>query len=176
MTMVEMQKTSDELLILHGCGSDTLVRGLTIYDLHGNQEIESWKQILIAQQESDAAKLKASVSPSAEDQKEMIKDAIALGKPQIKSDQTLTFDFFLETACIVTKYVTRFTNEKMAEMAKTRRVYAKNEDNVQWSKIVSEHVNWEQMVQARVMEILYEALDIKKPVYEKTNKIYMMEP
>jgi hypothetical protein len=62
------------------------VRALTIYNLHGNQEIESWKQILIAQQGSDAKKLKASVTPSEEDQNEMIKEALRLGAPQIKSD------------------------------------------------------------------------------------------
>lgn len=65
----------------YGCANDTLVRALTVYELHGNQEIESWKQILIKQQESDAAKLKASVSPSEEEQKAMITEARALGKP-----------------------------------------------------------------------------------------------
>jgi DNA-directed RNA polymerase subunit M/transcription elongation factor TFIIS len=86
ITMIEMQKTSDALLIANDCGSDKLVRALTIYDLHGNQEIESWKQILIAQQESDAKKLKASVTPSTEDQNDMIKEAMRLGAAQIKSD------------------------------------------------------------------------------------------
>jgi hypothetical protein len=88
----------------------------------------------------------------------------------------MTFDFFLEISCLVTKYHTRFTNEKMTEMAKVRRVYAENEDAMGWSKIISEHVNWEQMVASRIQEILYEAIDVKKPVYEKSNKTYMMEP
>lgn len=106
----------------------------------------------------------------------MIVEAVALGKPQIKSDQTLTFDFFLEVSKIITKYHTRFVANALAEKAKARRALCKTEDVAQWSKIVSEHVNWEQLVNARIQEILYEAVGVKSAVHEKTNKTYMMEP
>jgi hypothetical protein len=51
----------------------------------------------------------------------MIHEAKKLGKPQVKQDDTLTFDFFLETAVIVTKYVTKFTWEQLCKRANERR-------------------------------------------------------
>ena len=56
-----------------------------------------------------------------EDQVKMIHEAKKLGKPQVKQDDTLTFDFFLETAVIVTKYVTKFTWEQLCKRANERR-------------------------------------------------------
>lgn len=57
----------------------------------------------------------------------MIEEAKVLGKPQIKKDETLTFDFFLESNVIVTKYLTRFSKDELQHRAEERRILAKNE-------------------------------------------------
>jgi len=36
--------------------------------------------------------------------------------------------------------------------------------------------NWENQVESRIQEILYEAIGVKKEVQEKSLKLYMMEP
>lgn len=45
----------------------------------------------------------------------------ALGKPEIKSDGTMTFDYFLESSKIIFKYTLEQTKDGLAEMAAKRR-------------------------------------------------------
>ena len=42
---------------------------------------------------------------------EMIKEGRVLGKPQFKSDGTMTFDYFLDTMKIVVKYTINQTRQ-----------------------------------------------------------------
>jgi hypothetical protein len=43
--------------------------------------------------------------------KNLLADGTALGKPEYKSDGTMTFDFFLESSKLVIKYTYNFTKE-----------------------------------------------------------------
>lgn len=47
----------------------------------------------------------------------MLAEASLIGKPQIKADETMTFDYFLESQKIIHRYVTEF----MAEGKNKRR-------------------------------------------------------
>lgn len=48
-------------------------------------------------------------------------EAVSLGNPQIKADDNMTFQFYLDSQIIIQKYLTIFCEEKNEEFAVARR-------------------------------------------------------
>ena len=106
----------------------------------------------------------------------LVEEGKGLGEPEYKKDGTMTFDFFLETNKIITKYVIQQTRAGLAEHAVKRRaaIAAGNEEEFQ--KLVMATANWEQLTQTLIQANLYQALKVPKQVFEKSAQVYLMEP
>lgn len=106
----------------------------------------------------------------------MVKEAIALGKPQVKSDDTMTFDYFLETSKIVFKYTMMQCQEGLKELAAQRRDAIKNNDDQKFNQMILETSNWEQMTHSLIQAQLYQAVKVKKTTFEKSMRTYLLDP
>lgn len=106
----------------------------------------------------------------------LIEEAKLLGKPEKKSDGTLTFNFFLESSKLVTKYTLRQTKDGLAEHAVKRRESLKDNDEQKFQELILEVSNWEQLTHSLIQSNLYQFLKVPKDVFEKTLKTYLMDP
>lgn len=75
--------------------------------------------------------------------KNLLADGTALGKPEYKSDGTMTFDFFLESSKLVIKYTYNFTKEGLQKHSDERRAAVKAKNIEQCQKLILETANWE---------------------------------
>jgi len=79
--MIETSKTSDALLEKYGFDLSELVRGCKHYDLENNEQINSFRKIVIAQKESEErAEFERAQSPP-QVIAEFVKEGKELGKP-----------------------------------------------------------------------------------------------
>lgn len=87
----------------------------------------------------------------------MFKIAIEKGldKPQIKSDKTMTFDYFLETSKLIWKYSELKMREGMKEYAEKRREALKKKEDKEYNAIIMDSAQWEQQVNGTTAMILY---------------------
>ena len=146
------------------------------YNLEDNEEIKSFRKLVIAQKESEEKAEYERAQPPAEVIAELVKEGKALGAPQYKQDGTMTFDFFLETSKLVIKYVYNQTKDGLEEHAKKRREAIKNENEEEFQKLVLATANWEQLTHTLIQANLYQALKVPKQVFEKSAQVYLMDP
>jgi len=163
-----MSKTSDALLIEFGFDLAHLAKASKHYNLENNEELKSFRRIVIAQKESEEKAEFARAQPPKEIVEKLIEEGKKLGDPQYKQDGTMTFDYFLETSKIVVKYTYIQTKEGLEEHAIKRRaaIAAKNEEEFQ--KLVLATANWEQLTNTLIQANLYQALKVPKAVFEKS--------
>jgi len=104
--------------------------------------------IIKTQLADDARKAIERASLSKEQADEMIKIAKEKGldTPQIKSDKTMTFDYFLETNKLIWKYSELKMREGMKEYTAKRRAALKEKNEKDYSGIVMDSAQWEQQV------------------------------
>jgi len=72
--------------------------------LENNDELKSFRRIVIAQKESEEKSEFQRAQPSKDVVSKIVAEGKLLGEPQYKQDGTMTFDYFLETSKIVVKY------------------------------------------------------------------------
>jgi hypothetical protein len=101
---IEMSKTSDALFEEFGFDLSHLTYASGHYKLEENEEIKSFRKIVIAQKEAEEKAEFDKAAPPKEVIDALIAEGKALGEPQYKQDGTMTFDYFLETSKIVVKY------------------------------------------------------------------------
>jgi len=87
----------------------------------------------------------------------MIKAAadLDLDKPQIKSDKTMTFDYFLDTGRLIWKYSELKMRDAMKEYATKRRQALMDKDDKEYSNIIMDSSSFEQQVTGRTAQLLY---------------------
>jgi len=88
----------------------------------------------------------------------------------------MTFDYFLETSKIITKYVIKQTAAGLEEHAVKRRAAIRDNNEEEFQKLVLNTANWEQLTQTLIQANLYQALKVPKQVFEKSQQVYLMEP
>jgi hypothetical protein len=74
----------------------------------------------------------------------------------------MTFEFFLQTSKIVTKYVFEMTNQGLADSVTKRRELLQAEKFKEYSDLVVEMTNWETSVKNNIAEKLYSSLKVTK--------------
>ena len=171
-----MSKTSDALEEEFGFNLQHLTHASRHFNLDANEELKSFRRLVIAQKESEEKAEFDRAQPPQEVIDALVEEGKGLGEPEYKKDGTMTFDFFLETNKIITKYVIQQTRAGLAEHAVKRRaaIAAGNEEEFQ--KLVMATANWEQLTQTLIQANLYQALKVPKQVFEKSAQVYLMEP
>lgn len=129
----------------------------------------------------DDAKRVAQVSLPAEKTAEMIKEIDILGKPAIKNDGTMTFDYFLETSKIIEKYVSEFLvsirheyNEKRRKITADSLVDGEIAMDLGRDDMIREHFAFENDVKLRCVFAVYGHVGVPEEVYLRTNAAYLM--
>ena len=62
----------------------------------------------------------------------------------------MTFEFFLQTSKIITKYVHEMTKDGLAASVNTRRELLKQEKHKEYSDLIIEMINWETAVRQNI--------------------------
>ena len=173
---IEMSKTSDALFIEFGFDLAHLAKCSKHFSLESNEELKSFRRLVIAQKESEEKAEFDRAQPPKEVIDALVAEGRQLGTPQYKQDGTMTFDYFLETSKLVVKYTHQQTKDGLAEHAVKRRaaIAANNEEEFQ--KLVLDTANWEQLTNTLIQANLYQALKVPKQVFEKSAQVYLMEP
>merc|ERR1712060_842552 len=173
---IEMSKTSDALTQEFGFDLSHLARASKHYNLEQNEELRSFRKIVIAQKESEEKAEFERAQPPAEVVAALVEEGKVIGEPQYKQDGTMTFDYFLETSKIVVKYTYNQTKDGLAEHAVKRREAIRNGNEDEFQKLVLATANWEQLTNTLIQANLYQALKVPKAVFEKSAQVYLMEP
>jgi len=84
------------------------------------------------QQESDFRKMLEMCTMTQTHQSNMKMAAQRLGEPEVKADNTMTFQFYLDTQIIVQQYLTIFMEDKLEEFGKARRELKKTHDPTEY--------------------------------------------
>ena len=171
-----MSKTSDALMVQFGFDLAHLAKASNHFKLEENEELKSFRKIVVAQKESEEKAEFEKAQPPKEVIEKLIAEGKALGEAQYKQDGTMTFDYFLETSKIVVKYTFLQTKEGLEEHQKKRRQAIKDKDEEQFQKLVLETANWEQLTNTLIQANLYQSLKVPKQVFEKSAQVYLMEP
>jgi len=114
------------------------------------------------QKQTEVKAREAKSTPPNELMVAMLEEAKALGSAQIKSDGTMTFDFFLETSKLVYKYTHQMTKAGLDESVTKRRELLKAEKMDEFTQLVLETTNWETECRKKVSERLYTVLKVNK--------------
>ena len=176
LTNIEMSKTSDALMVKYGFDLSHLIRLSKHYKLEENEEVKSFRKIVIAQKESEEKAEFDRAQPPKEVVEKILKEGQALGQPQYKQDGTMTFQYFLDTMKIVVRYVQLQCREGQATFALERRAAIKAKDEELYQKLIMKSANWEQLTANLIQANLYQALKVPKPVFEKSTQTYLMDP
>lgn len=118
---IEMSKTSDAITVEFGFDLAHLAKASKHFNLENNDELKSFRRIVIAQKESEEKQEFERAQPPAEVIQQIQEEGKQLGEPQYKQDGTMTFDYFLATSKIVVKYTFLQTKDGLEEHAVERR-------------------------------------------------------
>jgi hypothetical protein len=102
-----MSKISDALMVKYNFDLSQLVRCSKHFKLEENEELKSFRKIVIAQKESEEKAEFDRAQPPKEVVDKIIADGLALGQPEYKQDGTMTFQYFLDTMKIVVLYTSQ---------------------------------------------------------------------
>ena len=84
-----------------------------------------------------------AATPSKEAIEELIKRGLALGAPQVKSDGTLTFDYFVQTMKLTIEYTIKHTYTAIEDLTKQRRNAIKDNNMAEYKEMVYKASNFE---------------------------------
>ena len=87
----------------------------------------------------------------------------------------MTFEFFLQTSKIVTKYVHEMTKDGLADSVNKRRQLLKEDKMKEYTDLVVEMINWETACRQTISEKLYTSLKVTKEQCGKSYKLYLMD-
>ena len=150
-----MSKTSDQLIIDFNFTLADLLRTVTKRKLEQKDEIKSFKKMFEMQKQSESNARQAKSNPPAELVNAMLEEAKGLGSKQVKSDGTMTFDFFLETSKIIYRYTHQMTKAGLEESVTKRRELLREEKKEEFAQLVLETTNWETECRTNISNRLY---------------------
>lgn len=175
LSQVETTKTSDAMEIEFGFNLIDLLRAVEEQKLMENEKIKGLVKMYEMQRKSEIDAKIAKATPPPEMVKKILEEGKGLGKAQIKQDKTMTFEFFLQTSKIITKYVHEMTKDGLADSVNKRRELLKQEKFKEYSDLVIEMINWETAVRQTISEKLYTSLKVTKEQCAKSYKVYLMD-
>jgi len=152
---VEMSKTSDALQLEFGFDLTYLAQASKHHNLEENEELKSFRKIVVAQKESEEKAEFERAQPPKEVVDAIVEEGKKLGDPQYKNDGTMTFDYFLQTSKIVIKYTILQTKDGLAEHAVKRREAIAKNDEEGFQQLVLKTANWEQLTNTLIQANLY---------------------
>jgi len=173
---IEMSKTSDALTVEFGFDLAHLARASQHFKLEENEDLKSFRKIVVAQKESEEKAEFEKAQPPKEVIDKLLAEGKKLGEAQYKQDGTMTFDYFLNTSKLVIKYTYLQTKDGLEAHSVKRRQAIKDKDEEAFQKLVLETANWEQLTNTLIQANLYQALKVPKQVFEKSAQVYLMEP
>eukprot|EP00351_Strombidinopsis_sp_SopsisLIS2011_P003583 CAMPEP_0116876172 /NCGR_PEP_ID=MMETSP0463-20121206/8182_1 /TAXON_ID=181622 /ORGANISM="Strombidinopsis sp, Strain SopsisLIS2011" /LENGTH=404 /DNA_ID=CAMNT_0004522647 /DNA_START=425 /DNA_END=1639 /DNA_ORIENTATION=- len=175
---IEMNKIADAIQEEFNMDMTHVLDGVKHYDITNDPQIVSLGNIIKTQIQDDAKKAIERASLTQEATQEMIKAAVEKGldKPQIKSDKTMTFDYFLDTGRLIWKYSELKMREGMKEYAAKRRQALKDKNDKEYNTIVMDSANWEQQVNGRTAQLLYTQFKVTQENYGLSLRQYMLDP
>ena len=80
--------------------------------------------------------------PTPEFITEMVEEAKALGDVPYNQNGTITFDFFVETSKIITKYIHNYSKVGMEEDKVKRREFVATGKEQEFTKLVRDNLAW----------------------------------
>ena len=175
LSQVETSKTSDAMQLEFGFGLIDLLRVCEQQKLMEDEKIKGFVKMFEMQRKSEIDAKVAKATPPPEMIKKILEEGKALGKAQLKQDGTMTFEFFLQTSKIVTKYVHEMTKDGLTASVTKRRDLLKAEKHKEYSDLVIEMTNWETAVRGNISEKLYTYLKVSKEACQKSYKSYLMD-
>lgn len=175
---IEMNKIADYVQDEFNMDMTHLLDGVKHYEILKEPEIVSLTKIIQTQLADDAKKAyeRASLSKEAADEMVKIAKEKGLDSPQIKSDKTMTFDYFLETNKLIWKYSELKMRDGMKEYIAKRRSALKEKNDKEYTTVVMDSAQWEQQVNGTTAQILYSALKVSRESYELSLRFYMLDP
>lgn len=172
---VESSKIGEQLYDEFGIDINHLEQGIEHYKLAEDEDIKKFKDLILLQMKTNQEKMIAQCTMPPEMQAELIQEADELGKPAIKADQTLTFDYYLDSQKIIRKYLTRFMEPMIVEQATKRRALlkthegAENDYNNAFEKAVAESTHLNESCEHFANSIFYEHVKVEREVFVKTH-------
>lgn len=97
---VETAKTSDAILDKFDFDLTHLMHGIKHFELEQCEEMKKFAQLIQMQQQAEIKKLLATITPDKDQINAMTTEATNLGKPELKADGLMTFDFFIAASKI----------------------------------------------------------------------------
>lgn len=171
-----MSKISDAILTEFGFDLAHLAKASRHFDLDANKELQSFRRIVEAQQESEEQKEYERAQPPQEMLDQLVEEGLAFGQPQIKQDGSMTFNYFLQTSKLIAKYVAKHTAGGLESYATQRRAALTAGNQDEFHRLSLETINWEQRVNEILEATLYQALQVHKDIVDHSSQMYMMEP
>lgn len=112
---------------------------------------------------------------------DMVVDADRLGKPEIKSNKNLTFEYYLASQSIIQKYLVQFKEDALAEQSVVRRELRTkhNEDDLYdsaFEKSVRETANFEETCLNIACQQFYEQVKVDQQQFFTSHQTYSMDP
>lgn len=173
LTQIEIAKTSDFLLVEYGFQLEDLLWNIQKQKLDEKPEIAGFKKMFMLQKQTEAKKRAAKCAISEEQISEMKLDAEKIGPPEYKSDGTLTYDYFIELSKIQYRYTHNLIAKGSEEAAKERRQLLKDEKMDEYETHCVDLTNWQTDCRKNVQNKVFELLNIKKEVADKSYQTYL---
>lgn len=177
---LEAQKISDQMMIQFGVDQDYLSSAIESMKLYENQKFKTLQELCKKQMQAEEKKFVESCIPNAEQKAAYLKKAKDFGKPEFKSDQTMTFDFFLKTKLYsLEKCVEQMQGVFDQMQAERRELFKKikEEDNKEeYSLALIKRVAMQTIAERSFDGILYQELKVQEKIYAKSLQSYMMDP
>lgn len=134
------------------------------------------------QNQSEELKFVKECTP--EDKKEFLAKARDFGKPQYKSDSTMTFDYFLNTKLHSLEYSVSYMNEQFKKMTEERRaLLATIKDSKEngperevYNLALIKRVAMQTISERSFDAAMYQDLKVDEKIYHKSLQMYMMDP
>jgi len=132
------------------------------------------------QKESEFRKMLEMCTMDKTSQSNMKVAAHRLGAPALKADNTMTFQFYLDTQIIVQQYLTVFMEAKLEEFGNARRELKKTHDPTEYDsafdKSLKDSAQYEDTCRQMAHSSLYESIKIDRECFEKSHQQYSMDP
>ena len=168
---IEQTKVSDSIFLEFGFDLDHLMNAAKHHKIApDNPQLKSFaERVMNEAREANAKREFDQTKPSAEIVAEMLEEAKQLGEPAYNQDGTVSWEFFLESCKLVSKYNAKQTMQRI-ETSVTMRRSALKKENARgvYGKLVGDLQKWKKGCKAQLQFSLYSHLKVPKTVFIKS--------
>ena len=142
---LENDKVGCKIFLEFGFTVEYLQEGIIHFQLNKDKEIANFQQLIQLQEESNKQKFMESCTLGDEQLTAMKNECSALGKPDLKADGTMSFDYFLDSQKVILRYVHEHSKEELRKKAVARREIMSSDEGYEtaFAKAVTECSNYE---------------------------------